>query len=321
MNKIPLDLKDKKILYELDLNARQSCSQIAKKVGLSTEVVNYRIKRLEEEKIIEGYKLIVDLSKLGIIQFKICLQFQHIILSVLNKAIDKLKKNKSIKWVVSCNGGWDLIMSLETNSLKEVYDLKEEILSLFKNYIRKKSISIAINSSNFVRDYFIEKNSSSKERILVGGEGESKIDKRDLTILKQLSENSRKSVVDIAYEIKTTARIVNYRINQMIKNKIISGFNLKINYEKLGIRFYKIFVYLDNQNTEKIKALIKYFENHKNIIHYVTALGNWDLEPEFEVQSEKEFNEILTEIREKFHEVIQSMDIITISKEHKLVYF
>jgi len=42
-----LDLKDKKILYELDINSRQPNSEIAKKVGLSKQIVGLRIKKLE----------------------------------------------------------------------------------------------------------------------------------------------------------------------------------------------------------------------------------------------------------------------------------
>ncbi|MFO7677029.1 MAG: AsnC family protein, partial [Thermoplasmatota archaeon] len=40
-----LDLKDRKILYELDLDCRQSNSQIGKKVGLGRDVVSYRINK------------------------------------------------------------------------------------------------------------------------------------------------------------------------------------------------------------------------------------------------------------------------------------
>ena len=50
-----LDLKDKKILYELDRNSRQSNKQIAKKVGLSEQVVGNRIRRLQEWGIIEYF--------------------------------------------------------------------------------------------------------------------------------------------------------------------------------------------------------------------------------------------------------------------------
>ena len=51
-----LDLKDRKILYELDKNCRQSNSQIANKVSLSKQVINYRIRRLEDNNIITNYQ-------------------------------------------------------------------------------------------------------------------------------------------------------------------------------------------------------------------------------------------------------------------------
>lgn len=40
--KMKLDLKDKKILYELDLDSRATLNEIAQKVGLSKQVVDYR---------------------------------------------------------------------------------------------------------------------------------------------------------------------------------------------------------------------------------------------------------------------------------------
>ena len=60
-----LDLKDKKILHELDINARRTLSQLSKKVNLSRDVINYRINKLEKEGYIKGYQTIVNFSKLG----------------------------------------------------------------------------------------------------------------------------------------------------------------------------------------------------------------------------------------------------------------
>ena len=37
---VDIDLKDRKILYELDLDCRQSNTQIGKKVGLKKDVVS-----------------------------------------------------------------------------------------------------------------------------------------------------------------------------------------------------------------------------------------------------------------------------------------
>ena len=74
-----LNLKDKKILYELEKNARVTISDIAKKVGLSKQLVSYKIKRLEEERIIEGYHAIIDTSKLGYTTYRVYFTFPTIL--------------------------------------------------------------------------------------------------------------------------------------------------------------------------------------------------------------------------------------------------
>ena len=47
-----LDEKDRKILAELDKDARQTDSKIAKKVRVSKQVANYRIQNLVNKKVI-----------------------------------------------------------------------------------------------------------------------------------------------------------------------------------------------------------------------------------------------------------------------------
>ena len=76
--KANLDAKDRKILYELDINSRQASSEIAKKVGLSKQVVNFRIKRLIKEKLISFFYTVIDISKLGFTVHKIFLRLQNI---------------------------------------------------------------------------------------------------------------------------------------------------------------------------------------------------------------------------------------------------
>lgn len=290
-------------------------------MGLSTEVVNYRIKKLEED-IITQYQLIVNLSKLGILQFKICLALQHLNSEKLDKMIAELKKNNAIKWIVSTRGNWDLILSLETGSIEKIDELKDEILTKFSNHVNKKSISILVEASTYNRDHLLEdKKSSKRERIIMKQDIKSSIDELDLNILKQLGQNARKSIVDIATELKTNVRIVNYRIKQMIKNKIILGFKIALNYERLGIKFYKVFIYLDSPKKERVEKLVSYLESNKNVTHHVKVLGNWDLEPEFEVYSEEEFDETINNLKDSFSDIIKNLDVVTVSKEHKFVYF
>jgi len=71
-----MDLKDRKILHELDKNARISASEIAKRIRLSKNSVINRIKRLEQEKIILGYNTLTNINNLGYTTYDIYLKFK-----------------------------------------------------------------------------------------------------------------------------------------------------------------------------------------------------------------------------------------------------
>jgi DNA-binding Lrp family transcriptional regulator len=316
-----LDLKDRKILYELDKNARTPSSVIARKVGLTPEGVNYRIKRFEEEGIITNYQMIVNLSKLSIFQFKIFLSFQHINSERINEIIELLKKKEYIKWIVSSRGEWDLIITIETDSVESADDIKIKILSLFGDYIRKKSLSILVEAETYNRVYLLDEKNVISSRAVMKKENLIDVDELDMKILKRLSENSRISIVDLADELKSTTRIIQYRIKQLEKQKVILGYKVALNYEKLGIKFYKCLVYLSNIKENRIKDLINYFVSNRNAIHNVQVMGDWDFEPEFEVFSEEEFEKILGEMKDKFSDIISRVDVVTIRKEYKFVYF
>ena len=62
---VTVDVKDRKILYQLDVNSRQSFRSIGRKVGLSKDAVFRRIKRLQEEGIIIRFITLFDYLRLG----------------------------------------------------------------------------------------------------------------------------------------------------------------------------------------------------------------------------------------------------------------
>ena len=61
-----MDNIDKKILAELQKNSSQPLSELSKKVGLSNTPCWNRIKKLEEEKIIESKSIIIDNKKINL---------------------------------------------------------------------------------------------------------------------------------------------------------------------------------------------------------------------------------------------------------------
>ena len=73
-----LDLKDRKILYHLDFDSRQSFRSIGKKVGLSKDVVISRINKLQEKEIIISYITEYDYLRLGLTALRFYFKFQYV---------------------------------------------------------------------------------------------------------------------------------------------------------------------------------------------------------------------------------------------------
>ncbi|RXH54736.1 Lrp/AsnC family transcriptional regulator [Granulicella sibirica] len=61
-----IDGIDRDILAELQTNARIAFAELGRRVGLSTPAVIERVKRLEENQIILGYRAMVDPAKVGL---------------------------------------------------------------------------------------------------------------------------------------------------------------------------------------------------------------------------------------------------------------
>jgi len=87
-----LDLKDRKILHQLDLNCRQSNTQIGKKIGLKKDVVGYRIKRMEEGGVIKGYWTNIDSYKFGYEVYRYYIVFQNGYMGFEKQMIDYFVK-------------------------------------------------------------------------------------------------------------------------------------------------------------------------------------------------------------------------------------
>jgi Lrp/AsnC family leucine-responsive transcriptional regulator len=123
-----MDQYNKKILVELQKNARISYTELGNKIGLSGPAVKERVSKMEEQGIIKGYNVKLDLSKLGysltaIINFKMNP-------GNIQRFINKLK---CMPEVIECNritGGDNMIVKV---ALKETYEL-EKLINAFIEY-------------------------------------------------------------------------------------------------------------------------------------------------------------------------------------------
>jgi len=317
-NMMKLDKKDWKILWQLELNSRQTNSEIGKKVGLSKEVVNYRIKNLIRKGIIKGFYTIIDSSKLSYLSCRFFLKFQHDDPGKEQEIIDYFVKLPFTWWVPSIDGTRDLGVVLWAKDTYKFQKIIRDALNKFKPYIKEIIPGVYSKFHIFKRAYLADKKSNSEPSIISTTGDYTKHDEVDLKILKIISDNARISVVELAKKCNTTAAIVVYRLKKLEKNRIIQGYRPMIDLGKIGFYWYKVNLELDDYT--KIPEILKFANSHPNIVYAYEVIGGADLELEFEVNSYEQFREVLNEVRERFSKVIRSYEHFLFFKEHKISY-
>ena len=311
---IKLNLKDKKILAELDFNAREPISRIAKKVNVSKEVALYRIKKLEKEGIIKQYYAIINTAKLGYYYCRLLIKFQNITKEIEERIITYLKENPKIAYLGILDGSWDLLVGYWVRDIGEFEELIDRFVFNYGKYILEKEISIGLHLWQFPFRFLLDQ--KSFQEFKTGGKIETfKLDNIDRKILILLTKNARIGYENLSKEFNLTGKAISNRIKNLIKKKIIVGFRTLINYKKFGYTNNKVLLYLQNLTKKEFNKLVNYLKTIPNCIYITKSIGRPDLEFEILTKTREEFFSIIKNLREKFPNIIKNYDYFMIYEE------
>ena len=319
---LSIDVKDKKILYQLNIDSRQSFRSIGRKVGLSKDVVASRVKKLQKIEIINNFYSIIDFSKLDYTYLRFYLNFQYISPIRKKEIIDFFVKSNYSLFVVSVEGSYDLVVFFGVKNLSTFYLFWERVLDKYRNNFAEVEFSIHFQGHlyeySFLLDEEIE-DLSDRSKIKVGGDKkEVQLDNLDFQILKLIAPNARMSTVEIADNLKSTVKTVQNRIKKMVKNQVILGFRTRIDFLKFGYRVCKIDIVLKDRNKKRV--IINYIKNNPHLREINSTIGYVDLELVFHLKDINQIHQIMEDLSLKFPDTIRNYKYFSVKEVHKWCY-
>jgi Lrp/AsnC family leucine-responsive transcriptional regulator len=316
---VNLDVKDRRILLELDLFARKSDAQIARRVGLSKETTKYRIDRLLSSGAIKYFHTIIDITKLGFYAFRIFLKLQGISKAQERELIRYMIKNNKVAWFATCYGNWQCCIMVAVKSPEEFMSFWHEFYESFGIFFGDRHISQITHMWHFRRDYILP----PKERpspLVFGGYRDEKIDEKDLKILSIISRDGRASLSDIARRVGLTYKTVGARIADLEKRKIILGYRATLDLDKIGCKYYKVHFWLQRIDRKKLAAFSSLLAQSPYVFIFDEAIGGYDFEVEIEAPSDDEVVSIIDMVKTEFPELVRDYEIIRYVNEYKVDY-
>lgn len=316
-----LDIKDKKLIYDLDFNARMPLTQLARKIGVSKQVAKYRLESLQKKNIIQGFYADINSSKLGFEIYLVYFKFQNFNLKIEGEFINYISKNNFVGVNVSINGKWDFCVGIWAKNVVDFKKKYEKIMQKYEKYVKEKIVMIETGFYYFKPRRVLDKKDNSQ--IKMDEEiSNYELDKIDKKILTELSNNCRISLVDLSGKIGLTPNGINQRIKILEKRGVILGYRVMINYSLLGFLHYRVFLHLEDLTSETKKKLIVFLGNMKEIISITETIGYCDFEFRAIFESIQEFYTLIGKINGEFPNIIKNYDSIIYHKFHQtLNYF
>ena len=293
---MPLDKLDQKIIAELFQDARISHSPLGKKVGASKEVVNYRISRLLKQGIITKFIPLIDFSRQGYMNYRVQLKFNH-----RDKALwhSFFRTISQTSWMAELQGNWDLVVLFWVKTSAEFSAIISQIQSQFKQDIQEMLITIVDTIYHFPPRFLGGQNMPVEKQYKIGTHKDPPLQLKEIEIkiLKELLEDGRIPLLELARNIHCSATTVHYHLKNLLKQKVIVAFVPVINPTAAGFTHFKIMIQLINP-AQKGQLRVR-LAQEKGTMYITEALGQSDLEFEFVTEKINDLFNLLEKVSDQ----------------------
>jgi len=318
-----LDTLDRRILYELDGDARLPLTRMARKLRTSPQLIDYRIRALEKRGVIKGYTALIDYKGIGYTFYSVYYALKNISQRVLARFCKFLLSEPSVCILLQCEGRWDVVAGILAKDPLEVYNVLLEVRDRFGGYILERSILTHIGARHCRRKYLLGKEFSEGEFVhITGGKlSRARVEDGDVGLLRALAENARATVPELSDALGESPYVVRRRLRRLCEEKIILRTGFLPEHSRYGYRYNRVLFSLQHTTKGRFELLKNFLVQHPNIKRITSTFGRYDLVVDGEFESESEFRAFVTEVRTRFGGIISHYDALEVLKVHRFCFF
>ncbi|MFH1073232.1 MAG: Lrp/AsnC family transcriptional regulator [Nanoarchaeota archaeon] len=319
-NLVKLDLKDKKLLSVLDFDARLPYSRLAKKIGLSKQGAEYKLNNLLKKGVIKGFYPVINVPKLGYLYCRLSLTLQNVTREKYQEIVNYLLNHKKVFWLFEMQGIFDIFLAMWVQSLTEFKDFIMEVENRFGEHIKKKVENLATDVIHFQHRYLLGNKNTDEIHIKETAERIA-LDELDKDILKILCTDARIPLVDIAKQVRESAKVVAYRIKKLEKKKLIECYRPIVDHNKIGFTYYKLFISFNRISRNDLMRLKEYIKNNPLLIYIIEGIGlHADLDIEMMVSSNQQLFDFIEDLKFRFPALIGEYQTVIFMDTLKVKY-
>lgn len=316
-----IDAIDRKILYELGKDARQSYSALGTKVRSSKEVVQYRVSNLLRQGVIFRLLPIIDTSRIGYGLNKVFIKLQNASEKRRAQLIASLLLDNRVIWLVECDGAFDIAFMIFAKTHQELDRAIRELCGPYSYFINRKELSTNVAGEYFERRYLIDAVSTLQKKVSYGNEAEgAALSAQDRKILELLAGDARLQSTQLAKTLPIKSDAVRQHLRRMEEQGIITSYSLILDNASIGQIQYKVLIELEDLSESVLQGIRQFCIQTPRIVYMIKALGRWDVEIDIEASCAQEYRDIMSDFSKTFPGKIKMYESLIIYKIHEYRY-
>ncbi len=315
-----LDDLDRRVLSALDFGPRQGLANLVEDLGISPQLLDYRLKSLQKKGVLIGFRAVIDSFKLGFLYCRLFVRLTDLSDSRIKSIARYAHKNPQVLWCYQMNGAYDLVISFWCRSVRDFERLTLDFLSRHGESV-----------SDYQQDQVYRLRHCRVDQLL--GVGKLKtfdieetdehvsLDPLDIKILRVLSTNSRLPYSEIASKCDTSDKVAAYRIERLEERGVIRGYRPVIDWSLLGQAHFKVFIRLDLSVKNIVDTVTSYIYSTPEIFCSLNGVGfPGEIDVELVFESYPKLFEYMERLRKKFPRAIKSYQHMQFTTVHKVDY-
>ena len=141
-------------------------------------------------------------------------------------------------------------------------------------------------------------------------------DDLDIQIISALERDAFISIAQLSKNLTVSHNTVAQRFKRITEAGVFSSFFPIISNAALGLEWYAVFFDIDFSDEKKEREFLTHLLTHPYIVYYLKLIGNYNFKLTLWCKNTLHLNEIISELRERFSEYIDSYEALLIFEQH-----
>lgn len=312
---------EKRVIVGAQFAARESITTLAKRIGVHTHIAQRALRKLRERGILTPY-VVVDVSKLGFVDYAVFFSVSPDSARMHRKLIQFLKQSSQVPWIAEFTGEYHYACSIICRHISEVDDF---LLSLGRNVgveMTNRMVSTRTSWTIFPQRYLSPELASSG--VCYGVQSDKdvvKCDELDIRLLRLLSGTKGPSDAECARMLGEPATTIRYRRSLLEEKGVIVSYAFSIDVASIERHPCIFLLQMKTPSRDLRRRLHAFAVSEIDTDCLLAGVGAWDYELTIAAESPGDIAEFQRRLLDRFSKDISQVRSITPLRTHKLEPF